>query len=141
MARAKATKVSRQGDAEAAAARAESELKARENENERVMRLMGERRFCAHIPPDAYVEGHGFRVSIVIEGESGHFPTGDDNWRTGRGRQPWFWGHDYDEAKAVALSYNRDTLKLTAKDCAEIVTSSIAAEAQPRRRAVLKADE
>lgn len=141
MARAKATKVSRQGDAEARAAHAEGELRARENEHERVMRLMGERRFCAFIPGDAYVEGHGFRVSIVIEGEPGHFPTGDDNWRAGRGRQPWFWGDEYEEAKAAALSYNRDKLKLTAKDCADIVTSSIAAEAQPRRRAVIEADE
>lgn len=114
---------------------------ARENEHERLMRLMDERRFCAFIPPDGYVEGHGFRVSIVIENEPGHFPTGDDNWRAGRGKQPWFWGHDYDEAKAVALEYNRTRFHLTAKDCADIVTSSMAAGLRGRHLEHARADE
>lgn len=94
-----------------------------------ITKLLRSRRWCYWIPADGYVEGHGFRVSVVFEHEPGHHPTGDDDWMIDAfKRKPWFWGHDYGEAKKVAEELNRDKLGLSAEDAASIVASSMAAE-------------
>lgn len=91
-----------------------------------VSKLMATRRWCYWIPAEGYVEGHGYRVSIVFEYEAGHYPTGDDNWRKDpTKRKPWFWGHDYNEARKIAEKENWEKLKLTAREAANIVTSSM----------------
>jgi hypothetical protein len=95
--------------------------------SDRVSKLMSTRRWCYWIPADGYVEGHGYRVSIVFEYESGHYPTGDNAWIAGDGgkRKPWFWGHDYTEAKKVAEDMNQQRLGLSSRDAAYIVTTSM----------------
>lgn len=69
-------------------------------ESDRMARLLWERRWCYVIPTDAFIDGHGYRVSIVIENEQGHYPTGSDAWIDGDGaaQMPWFWGMTYAEA-------------------------------------------
>lgn len=67
----------------------------------------GTERIVAYIPTDSYVEGHGFRVSFVVEGEFGHRPTGNWPYKGGRGQvMPWFWGPTLEEAQAQADAYN-----------------------------------
>ena len=83
------------------------------------------RNFCYYIPADGYVKGKGYRVSIVVEGEHGHYPTG--NWPYhGKPYQtmPYFWGHDYETAKQIAAEVNA-RLGLSKDDVEDIVTSSV----------------
>ncbi|HSX22376.1 MAG TPA: hypothetical protein VLE97_06325 [Gaiellaceae bacterium] len=90
--------------------------------------LLHTRRWCYWIPADGYVEGYGFRVSIVFEHEPGHYPTGDSDWITDPSkRKPWFWGHDYAEARKCAEDMNQEKLGLSPKDAAQIVTTSMVA--------------
>jgi hypothetical protein len=95
--------------------------------SETITRLLRSRRWCYWIPAEGYVKGHGYRVSIVFEYESGHFPTGDDAWIAGdiSQRKPYFWGHDYEEARKVAEDMNRERLGLSPRDAAHIVTTSM----------------
>lgn len=51
--------------------------------------------FVAYIPSGSFVPGKGCRVSIVIEGQAGHYPTG------GGDKAPWYWGDDNDEARSL----------------------------------------
>jgi nicotinamidase-related amidase len=52
-------------------------------------------------------EAKGYRVSIVIEGEHGHRPTGDDNYKTSvRARRPYFWGPTLEAAEDAAEFQN-----------------------------------
>lgn len=102
---------------------------------------MSEQRICYYIPIDGYVEGRGFRVSIVKEGESGHYPTGE--WpNDGAKVMPYFWGHDYEKACDIARRQNK-ALGLTEEDVMAIVGSSMGAqirgEATERKRAFAEA--
>ena len=92
-----------------------------------VSKLLSTRRWCYWIPADGYVKGYGYRVSIVFEYEGGHYPTGDDAWIAGDHgkRKPWFWGHDFDEARKVADDMNQQRLGLSPKDAALLVTTSM----------------
>lgn len=64
-------------------------------------------RMVAFIPPNAFVEGQGWRVSFVVEGEDGHRPTGTWPYDGKPGQTiPWFWGPSYEEACAQAREYN-----------------------------------
>ena len=86
------------------------------------------KRLCYYIPADAFVEGHGFRVSIVFEGEDGHRPTGTWPYTGAPGeKMPWFWGNDFETAKGAAAQANAN-LGLSPDDVADIINSSIAAE-------------
>lgn len=97
----------------------------------RIERLLATRRWCYFIPTDAYVEGAGFRVSLVFEKESGHFPTGDWPYEGKVGQKaPWFWGHDLKEARAIAEESN-EKLGISAKEAAIIVASSMGRSARP----------
>ena len=65
-------------------------------------------RIVAFIPADGYIDGPGWRVSLVVEGENGHHPTGTWPYAGGVGESlPWFWGHDYDKAVELARDHNR----------------------------------
>lgn len=67
---------------------------------------MPEPRYIAWVDPAWFVEGHGYRVSIVKEGEQGHYPTGV--WpNDGTKSMPWFWGPTLEEAEQTAIEYNR----------------------------------
>jgi len=98
-----------------------------------VSQLLSTRRWCYYVPADGYVEGHGYRVSIVFEYEGGHYPTGDDAWIAGdhSKRKPWFWGHDYEQARKVAEYLNRERHGLSPKDAALLVTTSMSIKERP----------
>lgn len=89
--------------------------------------------FCYVVPLDGYVEGHGYRVSIAKEGETGHFPTG--NWpyegKPGQAR-PYFWGHDYEQAVKHADDAN-EVLGVDKKRSIEIVASTMGFSKRRRR--------
>jgi hypothetical protein len=89
----------------------------------RVAKLLDERRFCYVIPESAYTEGKGFRVSIAIEREPGHFPTG--NTPEGGDIEPWYWGHTFEEAREIADRENKDRLGLDPVDAWKIVASTM----------------
>jgi hypothetical protein len=85
-------------------------------------------RICYYIPEDAFVEGQGYRVSIVTENEPGHAPTGTWPYEGKPGQTlPYFWGNDLSVAREIAHRQNLK-LGLTAEDVNKIVTSSIAAQ-------------
>jgi len=96
--------------------------------------LMATRKFCYYIPEDAFVEGHGYRVSVVFENEPGHYPTGDWPYE-GKPSQkmPWFWGDDLEFAKKCAKEENT-RLGITEEEAFRIVTSSMGAQNARRRR-------
>jgi hypothetical protein len=105
------------------------------NAQERLMKLLETRRFCYVIPIDSLVDGHGYRVSIAVEHERGHFPTGDMDTlspeRKTRQRAfangksvPWFWGNTLEEAQAICRREN-EKLGYSAKDVALIVASTL----------------
>lgn len=83
----------------------------------------------AFIPLDGFIEGEGWRVSIVTEGEPGHQPTGQWPCPPG-GVRPWFWGMDYQFAVKLAQDHNLDKLGITAEEAQAIVFSSMAAQSR-----------
>lgn len=99
-----------------------------------VSNLMGTRKWCYWVPAAGYVEGHGYRVSIVFEYEAGHYPTGDDAWIAGdkSKQKPWFWGHDHEVASKVADDMNRDRLGILPKDAALLVSTSMSIKDEPK---------
>lgn len=83
------------------------------------------KRMIAWIPVDAYVQGEGYRVSIVKEGEAGHYPTGNWPYKAGPGQQmPWFWGHDLAQAQRLADEYN-EKMGISREEAEKIVNDSI----------------
>lgn len=95
-----------------------------------------QRRMVAWIPDDAFVEGRGWRVSIVIEGEAGHHPTGDWPYEP-RGRLPWFWGREREDlAAARERAYEHNARGgISRADTDAIVLSSIGAQLREERGA------
>lgn len=90
-------------------------------------KLLDGARKCYYVPADAYVEEHGYRVSIVVEGEAGHHPTGTWPYTGAPGESmPWFWGHDYAEAKRICDMENA-RMGLSIADSIRIVSSSMGA--------------
>ena len=84
-----------------------------------VSELMRTRAWCfwldqSHPDPDMSGKARFFRVSIVIQNERGHFPTGGKNLQA-----PWYW----DEETCVAQNAKRGVTKEMAF---EIVSSSMA---------------
>jgi len=81
-------------------------------------------RMCYFIPQDSYVEGEGYRVSMVTEGVAGHTPTG--TWPCSPSDvRPYFWGHDYADALRRAELQNT-RMGLTSDDVSDIIASSMA---------------
>ncbi|MEU1761257.1 hypothetical protein [Micromonospora sp. NPDC005652] len=72
---------------------------------------------------------HGYVPSVVIEGEAGHIPLSGQ----GEGAQPWYWGHDLDKARKIAMDHNARR-GLSEDDVREIVASSFAAQLDADRR-------
>lgn len=81
--------------------------------------------FCYYIAPDAFVEGHGWRVSIVVRDQPGYYPTGDDK---PAGTAPWYWGKGtYEEASEICDQMNEAKLGLTSTQVTGIICSSMRA--------------
>lgn len=82
------------------------------------------RRFIYHIQATGFEPGQGHRVSIVVENESGHFPTG------GGDTAPWYWGDRENESKsfveATELAARKNAeLGYSETQIADILTSSM----------------
>lgn len=75
--------------------------------------LLVNNRWAYYVPEKAFVSGKGYRVSVVIDGERGHFPTGTQN------EPPWFWGPTYEAAEQKAAEEN-DARGMTASDVVEL---------------------
>lgn len=88
------------------------------------MNLAG-KRFCYYVDETFYVQDHGFRPSIVIEGEKGHYPTGTwpYNGKVGE-TMPYFWGHDIAGARKACDAANAQ-LGVSREDALKIVISSM----------------
>lgn len=116
--------------------RTDERLKMQTNStNAKFMRLLESRRWCYVIPSDAFVEGFGFRVSVAVEKEKGHFPTGNlDTISTDKkirnkafaegATVPWFWGMTYNEAEKVCEASN-ERLGYSKLEAAQIVASTM----------------
>ena len=78
------------------------------------------------VDPTAYNEkAKGYRVSIVVEGENGHRPTGDDDWDTNpRARRPYFWGPTIEDAEKAAEEQN-EKMGISAKEACLIILASM----------------
>ena len=91
-------------------------------------------RTCYFIPVDSYVEGEGFRVSVVTENQPGHRPTGTWPYTGAPGEtRPYFWGHDYKEAQTIAQQQN-EKMGISPDDATRIVLSSMGFGKRPRRK-------
>lgn len=91
------------------------------------------KRIVACVNPSFLVEGKGYRVSLVVEGEEGHHPTG--TWPlTGapEEKMPWFWGPTLDDAQAACDQHN-ESLGISREEAFTIVGHSMSS--QSRRRA------
>ena len=86
------------------------------------------KRIMYYIPDDAYIPDRGYRVSLVLEGEAGHRPTGTWPYRGRAGETlPYFWGHDIAEARAAARRINA-SMGLTEDDEVAVLASSMVAK-------------
>lgn len=80
--------------------------------------------YCYWINPSQDAEAtNGYVPSIVIEGESGHYPL------MGRSAfaSPWIFGQTLEAAERVASHLNTEKLHLTPERVDAIVTSSLLA--------------
>lgn len=89
-------------------------------ERTHVLELLDTRRFCYFVGVESFVEGKGWRPSIVFENEAGHFPNG------GGDVEPWYWGHDYKGAQEICRKKNLD-MGVDEEEVNHIVASSMSA--------------
>lgn len=82
------------------------------------------KRWIAYIPPTTVPCEDGYRVSFVIENESGHFPTGDTP--EGGQTEPWYWGPTLKDAEECAAKYNADR-GISPEEADKILVSSMVA--------------
>ncbi len=95
---------------------------------------LSSRRWMWFVPKDAFVAGAGWRASVVVEGESGHYPTGDWPFEGKPGQKaPYFWGIHYEAAAETARSMNL-RLGLTVEDEEQILASSMRVDGRRRPR-------
>lgn len=97
-------------------------------------RASTEPRFCYHVPVDSFIPGYGYRVSIVVENQPGHRPTGHWPYDV-RHPMPYFWGSNGERGRAQkwtleaaekqARIVNKRNLGLSENDVIEIITSSM----------------
>lgn len=91
-------------------------------------------KYCYCIDTGLYIKGEGYPVSVVIEDISGHYLTGDADWRERPGaRRPWIWGPTLKDAEAACEEQNRQ-LGVSPERAFEIVTSSMRAQNLEERR-------
>ena len=93
----------------------------------RVRELEAKRLPICWIPNDgsSFVEGHGFRVAIVVAGDDGYRLTG--TWPyTGKPGEtmPWFWGPTLAEAERLAKEQNR-RIGVTPEEASLVLLRSI----------------
>jgi hypothetical protein len=85
-----------------------------------------EPRVVAWVDPTAFVEGLGYRVSLVVEGDDGHFPTGTWPYTGAPGEtQPWFWGPTLKDAERACDEFNAER-GISSKEAAIIVAQTMA---------------
>lgn len=91
-------------------------------ERNRAQQLLDEgRSFCYFVGVDCYVEGKGWRPSIVFENEPGHYPNG------GGDVEPWYWGRyrsDYQLAQDTCREKNKH-MGVDEDEALHIVASSM----------------
>lgn len=96
-------------------------------------------RMCYFVPIDAFIEGRGYRASVVVEGQPGHHPTGvwpNDGTKEMPyffGRQPDGKGFDYEWACRAADNLN-EQMGISKRDSIEIVASSVGAQVRQGKR-------
>jgi len=91
-------------------------------------------RMVCFIPGTDHVEGHGFRVAFVVEGEDGYRPTGTWPYTGAVGETlPWFWGPTLAEAEAEAARQN-EAMGITPDEAAKIVVASMEKGCKASRR-------
>ena len=96
--------------------------------DERVSELLHTKRWVYWISADQYIEGAGFRVSIVFEGVAGHYPTGNWPYEGKPGQTvPYFWGNTLEEAEAACDDANK-ARGISAEEAFKIVSTSISAQ-------------
>lgn len=71
------------------------------------------KKHCYYVPQNSFVQGKGFRVSIIVEDEPFHYPTN------------WFLGFDYEKAFQLAMKWNNEVLGLSKEQVNEIIVSSM----------------
>lgn len=82
-------------------------------------------RVVCFIPEDSFVDGHGYRAAIVVEGERGYSPTG--TWPlTGASdeKMPWFFGPTRQDAELAAQEFN-DRAGIGPAEAAMIIAGSM----------------
>lgn len=96
---------------------------------------MSRKRTVCYIPGTDYVEGRGYRVAFVTEGEDGYYPTGTWPYTGEAGTtMPWFAGPTLQDAYRFADETN-ERLGITKIDALRIVAESMGlARATAKRR-------
>jgi len=79
--------------------------------------------YCYTVMETEYYEGKGYMACVVIEDEPGYHHTGNPK----KGVEPWYWGHDFEKAKAAARHVNEER-GLTQEDVDRIIDSSFRAQ-------------
>ncbi|KKN89754.1 hypothetical protein LCGC14_0236000 [marine sediment metagenome] len=74
--------------------------------------------YCFYVDETMFVEGKGFRPSIIVKGQQGHFPN------VGAGVKPWYWGEDIKTARAITAGRNK-RLGLSQADVNKLVAESM----------------
>lgn len=103
----------------------------------RLDELMAKRRWCFYLdatapdPSNQPGQEPRYRVSIVIEGNAGHYPTGGDQKDF---RQPWYWTEE------VCRKVNEEERGLSERDVFEITVSSMNASAIGREQTIRSAE-
>lgn len=94
--------------------------------------LMATRRWCYTIPREGFVENRGWRVSIIIEGIKGHYPTGDLDFGKSHHVEPWFWGdvNDSWETAEQTCAEQNQKLGFDVADVWMILASTLGGESK-----------
>lgn len=91
------------------------------------------KKIVCFIPPDgsSFVEGLGYRVCMVVDGEDGYHPSGawpldgkDHGPDMPGAQRPWFWGMTLEEAEERARRHN-ETLGISADEAFDIIGRSM----------------
>lgn len=77
--------------------------------------------YCFFVDETMYVDGKGYRPSVVIEGHPGHFPNG------GGDVEPWYWGQNLEVARQICRDRNAN-MGLSPEDVERIIASSMQAK-------------
>lgn len=87
-------------------------------------------RMVLYVPGTAFIEGYGYRISIVKEGKSGHYPTGTWPYHGKPGEQmPWFsGGPEYEGAYERAckdVEERNEKMGISKEDATMIIARSM----------------